>query len=115
MSSAISHRLTLQRRATVAKFAQTVFSAWLEGAILTGKIDVPGGYMGFLPLRKAFERATWNGPAVASADPLKDARAMETRLSTGVSSLAWETEQLTGQDWQNVADQRASESAACRW
>ncbi len=111
MSGAISHRLTLQRRATVAKFAQTVFSAWLEEAILNGLIDVPGGYMGFLPLRRAYEASTWNGPAAASADPLKDAKAMESRLSSGITSLQWEAEQATGQDWQTIADQRAAESA----
>ncbi|WP_321504055.1 phage portal protein [Breoghania sp.] len=108
--SSLWPQVTRRRKRVSAPFYQAVYEAWLEEQIAQGWIAFPGGYAGFLAQRGAACRAKWGGPAKPTADDLKAAKGMGERLERGVSSLEIEAGEL-GHDWEEVAEQRAQESA----
>ncbi|SHL75811.1 phage portal protein [Roseibium suaedae] len=103
--------LVVRRRQFVSSpFYQAVYDAWMEEQVFKGWLPFPGGYQAFLKVRTAATQAEWNGPAKPTADDLKSAKSMGERLERGVSNLAIECADL-GFDWEDIADQRARESA----
>lgn len=112
MGNASIWPVVMRRRDRIAApIYQAVFESWLDEQIATGAVSLRGGYAAFLGNRAALEYATWQGPAKPSADDAKSAKAAETRLLSGVSTLEYECAEH-GLDWRDVVRQRAVEAAA---
>jgi lambda family phage portal protein len=100
-----------RRQHLIVPFATAIYEAWLEEEIGEGRIGFPGGLDGFLARRDAAVRAEWHGPSRPTADDLKTAKAQETRLKNGVSTLASEAGEA-GQDWEDMLEQLEREVEA---
>lgn len=101
--------IVLQRRQNiVAAFCQSVYEAWLEEMIGEGKLDFPGGLDGFIAMKPYACSAWWNGPAAPQADDLKAARADETLLKIGGTTLEAVSAKY-GRDWRDDMKQRKRE------
>lgn len=111
MSTSENWPIVLGRRKTIAaRFVQTVFEAWLEEEIETGRIPFPGGFYAFLEQREAVCRADWRGPPKPQADDLKLAMANKTLKAMGVVSDEMVCSDY-GADVEDVYRQRAREAA----
>lgn len=112
MSTAEAWNITRYRRKNIATpFVQPVYEAWLEEAIESGEVPLPGGVPAFLENRAAIARAVWRGPAKPQADDNKAAKAHETWGKLGVLSDEAICADL-GLDWEDVYAQRAREKQA---
>lgn len=58
------------------------FAGFLQGAVLTGKLKLPGFFDDPTP----YFRGTWMPPGRSTSDPLREAKANETRLKGGLTS-----------------------------
>lgn len=96
------------KRARFAKrFCQPVFEAFLQEAVLRGRLQLPG----FVDpaLKKAYARATWVGPTSGQLDPVKETKAARDRVSLNVSTLGKEAAETSGEDFESIVRQRARE------
>lgn len=101
--------IVMQRRQNIAGvFCQSVYEAWLEEEIGEGRIPFDGGLDGFLENKAAACAAWWNGPAAPQADDLKTARADETLLNVGATTLEAVSAKY-GRDWRDDMKQRKRE------
>lgn len=111
MASAIEWLTVLRRRTNLIEpFCKTVYEAWLEEEIHTGRIEFPGGIEKFKLVKALASRATWNGPVKPQADDFKTARAYEVRKDMQATTLAEIAEEY-GRDWDDDMRQRANENA----
>jgi capsid protein len=86
-----------------------VYELWLEEAINKGLIEAPNFYEN----KALWTRCKWIGPGRGWIDPVKEAKASQLRLETGLSTL--EDECATqGLDWEEVLEQRAREQTKMR-
>lgn len=87
---------------------QVPFESWLDESIAEGRIPFKGGNRAFAPNREALTFATWLGPARATADDEKAAKAQTERLLNGTSSIELEAA-ATGVDPDELFEQRRVE------
>lgn len=99
-----------RRRHIPGRFVQTIFEAWLEEEIDSGRIKLPGGIDQFVANRTSLVRADWRGPAKPQADDVKAAKAHETWYRLGVMSQEMICNDL-GVDHEDVHEQLAREAA----
>jgi lambda family phage portal protein len=99
---------TWRRQWLAAGFCQPSYEAWMDEAVAIGRVAAPG-YFADPGLRRAYLGAEWIGDAAGSVDPLKEVNAAQARVDMGVSSLAKETMELTGQVWEEVHAQQVRE------
>jgi lambda family phage portal protein len=98
---------TMRRWVLAQQFCQPIYALWLDLEVASGRLTLPG-YAD--PMRRiAYSRALWIGPSRGSMDEEKEARAAKTRIEIGVSNEAIETAQMTGEDWEDVYEQRLEE------
>lgn len=98
---------TLRRWYLTQQFCQPCYALVIDEAVAAGRLRLPR--YGDAVMRSAYLRALWIGPARGAMDELKEARAAEVRINTGLSNEAMETAALTGEDWRDVYDQRVRE------
>lgn len=102
------------RRAWLAgSFCQPVYEAWMEEAVALGRIDAPGFFDDPL-LRRAYCGAVWHGDGPGSIDPMKEASAVEKRLSINLRTLEQEIAEDSGGDVGEVLEQRGRERAMAK-
>lgn len=103
--------LTVLRRRDniIVPFCQTVFEAWLDEAVFTGDVQVPGGYAFYLANKEAIARAVWSGPAQPQADDFKAARSHQVLKDMGATTLS-EIVASYGRDWDDDMRQQAEEN-----
>jgi len=99
----ISERLWFSR-----KFNQMVYEIWMYEAVSIGRISAPG-FFSDIAMRKAYCGAEWTGPAKGMIDELKEVKAAGERIDRGISTIAEETAQLTGGDWERKHPQSVKE------
>lgn len=110
MSNSEIWQLVMHRRKNiVAKFYQTVFEAWLEEEIETGRVKFPGGLDGFVRYRSAATRCVWRGPPKPQADDLKTAKAHQAYREMGIMSDEQIAAEIGDQEIGDVYAQRARE------
>ncbi len=110
MAGAVEWINVLRRRNNIiVPFCQSVFEAWLDEAIFTGRIKFPGGYNAFLANREAACRAEWAGPAQPQADDFKAARSHQVLKDMGATTHL-EIASSYGRDWEDDFRQRAEEN-----
>lgn len=90
-------------------WATPVFQLWLEEAVNAGEIEAPDFYEN----RYAYTRCRWIGAGRGWVDPVKEAKAAQLRLDTGLSTLEAECAEQ-GLDWEEVLEQRARERERMR-
>ena len=99
-----------RRNFLAIRFCQPIFEAWMDEAVVLGRVKAPGYFSDPL-LRRAYLSADWIGDAPGAIDPLKEAQAAKLRCDEGFSSLTIETMELTGRNWNDVHPQRVREHA----
>lgn len=101
-----------KRREWIAgTFCQPIYGWVIAEAVARGILDAPGFFEDPI-LRKAWLGAAWTGPTPGQLDPQREVNASRDRIRIGVSSLAVETQAMTGLDWEVVHAQRAKERRA---
>jgi lambda family phage portal protein len=93
------------RRTFTDQYLSAVYALWMEEAVNTGRVEAPDFYANTY----AYLRARWTFAGRGWVDPVKEAQAAKLRLETGLSTLEAECAEQ-GQDWEEVAEQRAVES-----
>lgn len=93
-----------RRQWLTAHWSQPVYELWLEEVVDAGLIEAPD----FQEHRRAYARSRWIGPGRGWVDPVKEAKAAQTRMDIGVSTLENECAEQ-GLDWEEVLEQRARE------
>jgi len=94
-----------------SNFCQPVYEAWLDEAVANGRIYAPG-YFDDPIIRQAYCTADWVGPAKGMIDERAEVEAAQMRVDMGISTLAEETAQLTGGDWDKKHPQTVKEFKA---
>lgn len=89
-------------------FCQPVYQAWMEEAVALGRIDAPG-YFDDPGLRAAYLGSEWHGDGPGAIDPLKEANAIEKRLSIKLTTLEREMAEYNGSDFETTIAQCARE------
>ncbi|SDQ99573.1 phage portal protein [Pseudovibrio sp. Tun.PSC04-5.I4] len=79
--------ITSERSGFISSFVAPWFCAVVEEGIATGKIFVPRHAVSFWKNKSAYCKGRWLGPGRGSADPLKDAKAAEIGLGTGLVTM----------------------------
>jgi capsid protein len=102
-----------RRERIAAPICQTIYDAWPDEEIGSGRLRFKGGYDAFAANRDLVTWALWQGPAKPTADDLKSAKAASERLQNGTSTLAAEAAEL-GLDADEVIEQRAREANRLR-
>jgi lambda family phage portal protein len=97
-----------EREWLAANFNQLVYEIWMYEAIAIERISAPGFFADPL-LRKAYLGSEWIGPAKGQIDEKKEIEAAEKRVAMTISTLAEETAQLTGGDWEKKHRQAVKE------
>lgn len=82
-------KFVLSERHHVAnKYASIIYTLWLEDAISSGNIEVPGGLKAFMAPggKRAFSQAKWIGPGREEIDPVKRSNSTKIDISLGLTS-----------------------------
>lgn len=103
----------MRRQWLVSSFCQPVYEEWLEGAILSGRIQARG-FFNDPATRQAWCGADWYGDAQGQLDPLKEVSAAKMRIDESLSTRERETAELTGQTFKTVAVTRGTEEKLLR-
>ena len=95
-------------------FSAPVAAAFLEESMEVDDYPMPSGPVPhFLEARSEYCRARWMGPGKGYVDPVKEKQGAILGLQSGLSTLDIEGSEQ-GEDWREVADQRAVEQAYYR-
>lgn len=101
------------KRNVADRFANIVYSLWLEEAIAIGEItSMPRNAPSFWERmnKEAYSSAEWIGASRGQIDELKETQAAVLRLQTGLSTYEQEHARL-GNDWRQVFAQQQREQA----
>lgn len=115
MAAGTTRKFIRGRKKIVAdRAARMMYSNILEEFIAQGEVPLPPGYTRddyYKPLqREAWSRSSWIGTGIGQIDELKETQAAVMRVAAGLSSYETEIARL-GEDWRDVYDQLAAESA----
>lgn len=101
-------RFMTRRSWLVRLFCQPCYEWAITEHVLRGLLSAPGFLQDPL-VRRAWLGTEWVGIAQGQIDPLKEVKAAEGRVNLGISTLAEETAQMTGGDWERKHRQRVKE------
>lgn len=105
------HAFRRRRSWFVRRFMTPVYGWFLEEAVLTGRLDLPG-FFDDPAIRDAWSHATWTGPVRMSLDPKKDAEADALDVSNGFKTRQQVMTERTGGDFEQKTEQLRRENAA---
>jgi capsid protein len=106
MEGASLHPVVTRRRdRSAAPICQIGFEHRVDELIGTGRLPFKGGYEAFRANRDKALWAQWQGPAKATADDQKSAKAASERLINGTSTLDMECAEI-GADAEEVFERR---------
>jgi len=88
----------------IAHFCRPVWAAFVDAAVLAGKLKIPD----YERNRERYLRANWVAPGWSWIDPLKEAQAYDLLLSRGLTTLE-ELAAGRGRDWAELLEQRKRE------
>lgn len=97
-----------ERRWLSDNFLKLVYEIWMYEAVISGRIAAPG-FLADPGIRAAYLGCEFVGPAKGQIDELKEVKAAKERLAEGLSTLADETAELTGKDWEKNHPQQVKE------
>ncbi|WP_345815282.1 phage portal protein [Paraburkholderia sp. PREW-6R] len=99
--------VTGKRAGFVDRLATLMFRCWLDEAITRGRVLPPKG-IDYWKARAALTKASWIGAGKMVIDELKTAKANQTKLTTGETTLS-EVCGDQGNNWEDSLEQRARE------
>lgn len=100
-----------QRRTRVANtFCKPVFEAFVEEAVLSGRIKAKGFFDSPI-IRNAWCGSVWIGQGKLEIDPLKETKASILKIANNLSSYEDEYTSTTGEEWENLVVRRSREDA----
>jgi lambda family phage portal protein len=106
-------RINKRRRAAIVEpFYRAVFTAWLEEACETGRIELPQGAPAFFEAVDAYTQSAWRGDGKPVADPYKQALAEALELENGTTTLEALLAER-GMDFEESLAQRKAEKQQC--
>ncbi|RUX22081.1 phage portal protein [Mesorhizobium sp. M2A.F.Ca.ET.037.01.1.1] len=106
MEGASLHPVVTRRRERIAApICQLAYEHLVDELIGTGRLPFKGGYEGFRANRDKVLWANWQGPAKATADDQKSAKAATERLLNGTSTPDMECAEI-GVDAEEVFERR---------
>lgn len=106
MEGASLHPVVTRRRDRIASpIMQLAYEHRVDELIGTGRLPFKGGYEAFAANRDKVLWAVWQGPAKATADDQKSAKAATERLVNGTSTLDMECAEI-GVDAEEVFERR---------
>ena len=88
----------MRRKWFINDFCQAVYEIWFSEAVSKGRIDAPGFFLSPM-IRKAYTKATWNGPAQGWLNPVQEVTASVKRIENGLSTHADECATANGSDF----------------
>lgn len=97
-----------ERKWLVDNFLRIVFEVWMWEAVADGRIPAPG-FFADPAVRKAYLGSVWTGTSKGQIDEKKEVEAAVARIDGGLSTLADETMELTGGDWEANHRQQVKE------
>ncbi len=97
-----------ERQWLTDNFLKLVYEVWMYEAVVTGRIAAPG-FLADPAIKMAYLGCEFIGPTKGQIDELKEVRAADERVSAGFSTIATETAQLTGGDWDKNHKQQTKE------
>lgn len=95
------HFYLSRRQFLSGQFCDPAYEAWMEEAVILGRVNAPGFFSADPAIRRAYLQADWIGDAMAQLDPEKEVNAAAKRVEIGIATLADETMALTGQTWKD--------------
>lgn len=93
-------------------FCNLVYEAWMEEAVLRGRIDAPG-FMEDFAVRAAYLQNKWVGPNPGQIDPTKETTAALDRIGGRLTTIAGESAAI-GEDFDRNIEQIAYEEETMR-
>lgn len=100
-----------ERQLLTDNFLRPLQEVWMYEAVAKGRIPAPG-FFDDPSIRRAYLSGSWVGPVKGQIDELKEVKAARERLDGRLSTLADETAELTGQDWDDNHVQQVKERNA---
>lgn len=97
-----------RREWIIRDFCIPVYQEWLTEAVAKSRVNMPG-FFNDQSTRAAWCRADFFGGSIPQIDPIKEANAAKIRVEEGFSTRARETSQLTGLNYDEVAQVRVAE------
>lgn len=98
-----------ERHHVADKYASIIYTLWLEDAISSGEIEVPGGPSAFFApgAKRAFAQCKWIGPGREEIDPVKRSNATGKDISLGITSHEQEAAER-GHDLDELIDEQVA-------
>jgi lambda family phage portal protein len=100
-----------ERQLVADNFLRPVQEVWMYEAVAKGRIPAPG-FFDDPAIRRAYLAGSWVGPTKGQIDELKEVKAARERIDGRLSTLARETAELTGADWDDNHVQQVKERNA---
>lgn len=97
-----------RRQWMVEHFCRPIYQQWLTEAVIKGRIKLPG-FLEDQAIRAAWCQADFYGPAMPQIDPTKEVKAARERVDDGFSTMAYETMQMTGMNFDQISKIRKRE------
>ena len=91
----------------VNHFCDPVYEAWMEEAVLRGRVAAPG-FLDDPIIRQAYLGNTWIGPSPGQIDPVKETKAAGERLALNLTTRSGEAAAI-GEDFDQNIEQSARE------
>lgn len=102
-----------KRNWLASRFCQPAYEMFLDEAVMSGRIKAPGYFDETRPeIRAAYAQAEWIGPARPYLDPLKEAKADQTDIDTGVKTREEVIAERTGGSFDRKHAQLVKEETA---
>lgn len=98
----------MRREWLVSDFCQPIYEEFVDNLVARGYIKI-NDYFENPFVRKAFLKTEWYGSAQGQLDPIKEVRASVMKIENNMSTLAKETMEMTGGDYESNLKQRAKE------
>jgi capsid protein len=81
----------------------------VEEALEVDDLPLPDNAPAFIEARGAYSRCTWIGPGRGWIDPVAEKQGAVLGMDAGLSTLEMECAENTGEDWEDILDQRKRE------
>jgi lambda family phage portal protein len=95
----------------IRNLCQPVYEAFVNEAVMRGRVGLPGFLRADPVVRRAWLGAQWLGPGRIQIDEKKEVEAAQLRIDSNLSTLADETAAMNGGDWEVNIAQRAREKS----
>lgn len=97
-----------ERRWLTDNFLKLVFEVWMWEAVAIGRVSAPG-FFSDPAVRAAYLGCEFIGPTKGQIDELKEVKAAAERVKNDFSTIARETAELIGEDWEKNHRQQVKE------